>query len=90
MHFLPLTLLISVHLRLFQFKYYGLNFTMLDTLQVRAVLLPANFTAELSCSSRVYKDLNDCEFLCFFLLLKLKCKAVQNLLLCLCVLLDLT
>lgn len=61
---------------------------MLDVLQVGAVLLPTNITAELSCNSRVYKDLKDCEFLCCFLLLNLKCKAVQNLL-CLCVFLDL-
>lgn len=60
---------------------------MLDVLQVRAVLLPTNITAELSCNSQVYGDLKDYEFLCwfgvcfFFFLLNLKCKAVQNLLL---------
>lgn len=68
MIFLPLTLQISFHLLVFQFKCYGLLFTMLCALQVRAVLLPTKVTAELSCNSKVCKDLKDCAFCAFFFL----------------------
>lgn len=70
MNFLLLTMLISFHLHLFQFKCYSLNFTMVYSLQVRAVLLPTNITAELSCNSEVYKykHLKDCEVLCLSVL----------------------
>lgn len=64
MNFLPLTMLFSFHVHLFQFKCYSLNFTMVYGLQVRAVFLPTNTIAELSCSPKVHKDLKDSEFLC--------------------------
>lgn len=42
-NFLTFTLLISFHLHLLHFKCHGLNFTVLDVLQVGTVVLPYKY-----------------------------------------------
>lgn len=42
-NFLTLTLLISFHLHLLHFKWRGLNFIVLDVLQVGTVVLPYKY-----------------------------------------------
>lgn len=42
-NFFTLTLLISFHLHLHHFRCHGLSFTVLDALQVRAVVLPYKY-----------------------------------------------
>lgn len=70
MNFLPLILLILFHLHLFQFKCYGLNFAMLDVLQVSAVLLlqivHLNSLATQECINiNTGKAVNCCAVFCF-------------------------